>query len=190
MYEQMDGQIPDYIAVPTSACGHIRGIHKGYRELREAGATGAIPRMIVVQARNNSPIVNAIKQGLDRVIPVLEVRTIAEAITSGDPPGGDEIIAKAKRHRWLAEDVTEEEILEGQRVLAGSGYFVEPAAAVSLPAVTRLRNSGAIEADATVVIMLTGCGFKDMEVMRHHAGNVIETDIKHVGEDVKKILDF
>ena len=33
LFEQMQGEVPDYIAVPTSACGHIRGIFKGYREL-------------------------------------------------------------------------------------------------------------------------------------------------------------
>ncbi len=33
LYEQMRGELPDYIAVPTSACGHIRGLFKGFREL-------------------------------------------------------------------------------------------------------------------------------------------------------------
>ena len=46
--------------------------------------------------------------------------------------GGDEIIAKAYEHGWLAEDVTEEEILEAQRVFAQAGYFVEPATATAL----------------------------------------------------------
>ena len=38
MFEQMGGEVPDFVAVPTSACGHIRGIFKGYRELQAAGS--------------------------------------------------------------------------------------------------------------------------------------------------------
>jgi hypothetical protein len=87
MYEQLEGRVPDFIAVPTSACGHIRGIFKGYRELKEAGLTDRLPRMIVVQAANVNPIVSAIREGRDRIVPVTGKETVAEAITSGDPPG-------------------------------------------------------------------------------------------------------
>ena len=54
--------------------------------------------------------------------------------------GGDEIIAKAYEHGWLAEDVTEEEILEAQRVFAQAGFFVEPATATTLSARPQARR--------------------------------------------------
>lgn len=187
MYEQFEGRVPGFIAVPTSACGHIRGIFKGYRELREAGLTDRLPRMIVVQAANVNPVVSAIREGRDRVKPVTG-RTIAEAITSGDPPGGDEIVVKAKQHGWLAEDVTEEEILEAQRRLAGAGYFVEPAAATSLAAVGKLRAAGKIGEEDSVVLMLTGSGLKDMSVFTRQHASVIESDLRRIRGDVEKIL--
>jgi threonine synthase len=115
MFEQMENKVPDYIAVPTSACGNVRGLFKGYRELKQAGITDKLPKMIVVQAKNNSPIVTAIKQGKDQVVPFSNFHTVAEAITTGNPTGGDEIIHKAKRYNWLAESVTEEEILVSQK---------------------------------------------------------------------------
>ena len=37
LYEQFGGKVPDFIAVPSSACGHVRGIFKGFRELLAAG---------------------------------------------------------------------------------------------------------------------------------------------------------
>jgi threonine synthase len=188
MYEQMGGRVPDYIAVPTSACGHVRGLFKGYRELMEAGLTTSLPRMIIVQARNNSPIAAAIKQGKSHVIPVANVQTIAEAITTGNPMGGDELIDKAKRFGWLAEDVTEEEILESQRRLGADGLFVEPAAATSLAAVRKLRAAGSIATDATVVLMLTGSGLKDLEVLRHHPGRTVDTTINRLRGDLGRIL--
>ena len=166
MHEQLRGEVPDYLAVPTSACGHIRGLFKGYRELRAAGLINRLPRMIVVQAANNSPIVTAIKRGLKQVVPFSNFHTVAEAITTGNPMGGDEIIAKAAQYGWLADDVTEAEILEAQRVLAQAGYFVEPATATTLYAVRKLRAAGRIAPGATVVLMLTGAGLKDLDALK------------------------
>jgi len=180
MFEQMNGKVPDYIAVPTSACGHIRGIFKGYKELRQAGIINKTPKMIVVQAHNNSPIVSAIKEGKRQVVPFSNFHTLAEAITTGNPMGGDEIIDKANKYAWLAEDVTEDEIVESQKRLAESGYFVEPASATSLYAIKKLRAAGKIEKDACVVMILTGSGLKDPEVLKYHKANISEVLLKEV----------
>ena len=188
MFEQMKKQVPDYIAVPTSACGHIRGIFKGYRELKKAGLIDRLPRMIIVQAKNNSPIVSAIQQGKDNVIPFSNFHTIAEAITTGNPMGGKELIHKAYKYHWLSESVTEEEILQSQRKFGESGYFVEPASATSLCAVKKLFNAGKIEKDAMVVLMLTGTGLKDLDVFQQYRVDVLESDIENIEKDVKSML--
>ena len=188
MFEQLEGRTPDFIAVPTSACGHIRGIFKGYRELLAAGLIARLPRMIVVQAANVNPIVAAVREGRDRVVPVTGKETVAEAMTSGDPPGGDEIVRKAVQFGWLAEDVTEEEILDSQRRLAGAGYFVEPAAATSLAAVRKLRAAGKVGEEDSVVLMLTGSGLKDMGVFARRPLEVIESDLAGIRGAVEKIL--
>ena len=188
MFEQLEGGVPDFIAVPTSACGHIRGIFKGYRELLAAGLIDRLPRMIVVQAANVNPLVSAIREGRDRVVPVTGKQTVAEAITSGDPPGGDEIVLKARQFGWLAEDATEEEILDAQRRLAASGYFVEPAAAAPLAAARKLRASGKIGEEDSVVLMLTGSGLKDMGVVARQRLEVIESDLPDIRRHVGKIL--
>jgi threonine synthase len=188
LYEQTRGELPDHVAVPTSACGNIRGLFKGFRELQAAGLISRLPRMIVVQAANNSPIVSAIKQGSKHVIPFANFHTIAEAITTGNPMGGDEIIAKASAHNWLAEDVTEKEILESQSTLAKAGWFVEPATATALGAVKKLRAAGKIAADESVLLMLTGAGLKDLEALKHHPFNVIESSLASVRRDLERAL--
>jgi threonine synthase len=185
LYEQTSGELPDYIAVPTSACGHIRGLFKGFRELLAARLIRRLPRMIVVQAANNSPIVSAIKQGAKQVIPFANFHTVAEAITTGNPMGGDEIIAKAYQHGWLAEDAAEDEMLEAQRVLAQSGWFVEPATATTLCAVRKLRAAGKIVTDESVVLMLTGAGLKDLDALKHQPFNVIESSLDNIRRDVE-----
>ncbi len=188
MYEQLEGRVPGFIAVPTSACGHLRGVFKGYRELREAGLADRLPGMIVVQAANVNPVVSAIREGRDRISPVSGGNTIAEAITSGDPPGGDEILLKARQYGWLAEDVTEEEIFDAQRRLAGAGFFVEAASATSLAAVKKLRAAGKIGVEDSVVLMLTGSGLKDMSVFTRQQESVIESDLRSIRGDMQKIL--
>ena len=190
LFEQMERKVPDYIAVPTSACGHIRGIFKGYRELKETGIITNLPKMIVVQAHNNSPIVSAIKKGKKHVIPFSNFHTIAGAITTGNPMGGDEIIDKVRKYGWLAEDVTEEEIIESQKRLAESGYFVEPASATSLFAIKKLRLAGKIEKDASVVMMLTGSGLKDSEVLKYQKANVQEIKLEKIETAISKILNL
>ena len=189
-YEQMRGELPDYIAVPTSACGHIRGLFKGCRELLAAGLIQRLPRMIVVQAANNSPIVSAIKQGAQHVIPFVNFHTVAEAITTGNPMGGDEIIAKTYAHGWLAEDAAEAEILEAQRVLAQAGWFVEPATATTLCAVTKLRAAGRIAQGESVVLMLTGAGLKDLDALKHQPFDIIDSNLDNVRRDLEQALSL
>jgi len=188
MYEQTKGKLPDYIAIPTSACGHIRGVFKGFVELKKAGYIDKLPKMIVVQAQNNSPIVSAIKQGSKHVIPFSNFHTIAEAITTGNPPGGDEIIDKANRYGWLAEDVSEEEILLSQKMLAESGFLVEPATATSLYAIKKLRDAGKIKKHESVVMMLTGSGLKDAGALSSHRTHMNELKLNEVESALTEML--
>jgi len=176
LYEQLAGEVPDYIAVPTSACGHIRGIFKGFRELKEAGLISTLPRMIVVQAAVNSPLVSAIRTGKRTMVPFSNFSTVAEALSSGRPPGGDEIIAKAYEFGWLAADAAEEEILEAQRLFARAGFFLEPASATVLPALGHLRKAGALKKSDRVVAILTGSGMKDSDVLARHSLEVFECE--------------
>lgn len=168
LFEQLHGNIPDYIAVPTSACGHIRGIFKGFRELKEAGYIDKLPKMIIVQAENNAPVVRAIQEEKDDVVPFTNFHTIAEAITTGNPPGGKELISKAKQYGWLAQAVSEDEIKQAHKKLAQSGLFVEPASATTLGAVKRLSDQGRIRKDESLVLMLTGSGLKDFSIFEHY----------------------
>jgi threonine synthase len=189
LHEQLGGEVPDFIAVPTSACGHLRGIFKGYRELRATGLIDRLPRMIVVQAAQCNPLVNAIRQGLSEIVPVRNVRTIAQAIAGGDPPGGNEILVKAREHGWLASDAPEAEILEGQRVLAGDGFFVEPATATLPFALKRLVDDGHLPPEARVVALLTGSGLKDQHVLASQPLRpVLESGLDTLGTDLERLL--
>jgi threonine synthase len=187
LFEQLHGNIPDYIAVPTSACGHIRGIFKGFRELKEAGYIDKLPKMIVVQAENNAPLVQAIQEGKDDVVPFTNFHTIAEAITTGNPPGGKEIIGKAKQYGWLAHAVSEDEIKEAHKKLAHSGLFVEPASATTLGAVKKLKDEGKIRKNESVVLMLTGSGLKDFSIFENYDFKTDNIPLKDLKSSISQL---
>ncbi|MFP3860889.1 MAG: threonine synthase [Bacteroidales bacterium] len=190
LFEQFERDVPEYIAVPTSACGHIRGIFKGFCELKEAGYIEKLPKMIIVQAENNAPIVKAIEENKSDVIPFENIETLAGAITTGNPKGGKEIIQKAGKFNWLAASVSEKEIIESQRLLARSGFFVEPASATSLAAVKKLKDKGKIEADAKTVLMLTGSGLKDSKILAYHHLQTYEYDIADIKSEISKWIRY
>ena len=190
LYEQLHGNLPDFIAVPTSACGHIRGLFKGFRELQEAGMISKLPRMIIVQSALNSPLVTAFKQRKMKPVPFTNIHTLASAMTTGNPMGGDEILHKAYQYDWLGEDVTEEEIRIGQQILGQAGFFVEPSAATSLLAVKKLCKAGKIKRHESVVLMLTGSGLKDLGVFQSHSLGVFHSTLMDIEKDLRKMLVF
>ncbi len=190
LFENLGGEAPDFIVVPTSACGHVRGIFKGFRELRSAGLISRLPRMVIAQAAANSPVASAIRKGSREIVPFRDFTTIAEALTSGRPPGGEEILDKALEFGWLAEVATEEEILEAQALCARSGFFVEPGTATTLPALRRLAASGAIPSRARVVVMLTGSGMKDIEVLGRQEMKIIDCDAGNLERETGAVISL
>ncbi len=189
LFEALKGEVPDFIVVPTSACGHIRGIFKGYRELLGAGLVRRLPRMVVVQAAVNSPVASATKNGSRKIEPFRNFSTVAEALGSGNPPGGGEILAKAIEFGWLAEGVGEAEILESQLLYAKAGLFVEPGSATTLAALKSLRASGAIGGRDRVVIVLTGSGMKDIDVVQRHETNILDCGLEDLERKVGTMLE-
>jgi threonine synthase len=137
--------------------------------------------MVVVQAEVNSPIASAMRKGSGEIIPFRNFTTLAEALSSGNPPGGEEILAKAREFGWLPGEASEEEILESQRLYARAGFFVEPGTATTLAALRKLRASGAIRSRDRVVVLLTGSGMKDMDATLGHPMDIVECGL----EDLK-----
>ena len=106
----------------------------------------------------------------------LNPKTIASAITTGNPLGGQEIIDKAYQYDWLYASVSEDEILKGQTLFAKEGFYVEPATATLINAIKQLSLAGKIKAKDKVVMILTGGGLKDPIVNEAADAAVINVD--------------
>jgi threonine synthase len=152
-YEVVDvlGDAPDMHCIPVGNAGNITAYWRGYREYRDAGGAGRLPKMAGFQAAGAAPIVVG--------HPIERPETIATAIRIGYPASWDGAVRAADESGGSITAVTDAEILEAYRLLAGTeGVFCEPASAAS---VAGLLKSGPPFPGATVVCTLTGHGLKD-----------------------------
>ncbi len=157
--EGRDFDVPDWVVVPVSAGGNIRGIVNGFEDLLRAGYTRAMPRFLCAQAKNNSPIVTAFQNG-GRVLRAPRADTIAHAIDNPLPPSGDRVLAELRRLGGAAVAVSEEEIVRAQADMARAGLFAQPASCVPLGALRAARASGIVGEGESAVLVATGGGLK------------------------------
>lgn len=151
------GAPPDALALPVGNAGNITAYWRGFRQWREAGRSETAPRMLGFQAEGASPLV----AGRDFENP----ETVASAIRIGAPASREGALAAVRESGGLIESVTDDEILEAQRLLAGEeGVFCEPASAAGVAGLLRLAEEGR-GPGGTAVCVLTGHGLKDPDVI-------------------------
>ena len=151
------GRPPDALALPVGNAGNITAYWKGFKEWREAGYSDAAPRMLGFQAEGAAPLV----AGHDIESP----ETVASAIRIGSPASKEGALAAARESGGRIESVTDEEILDAQRLLAGEeGVFCEPASAAGIAGLLKLAREGR-GPEGTVVSVLTGHGLKDPDAV-------------------------
>lgn len=178
--EQTSFRVPDFVIVPTSAGGNIRGIEKGFREFYKVGLIARIPTIVCVQAEGCSPIVKAFEKKSLVVERFSNPHTIAHAIENPFPPSGNQVLRVLNKNSGVALAVSDEEILAAQKELAETGLFVQPASASSLAALKRLVHDGALKSNHCVVCVLTGSGLKYTSVFQHYHLAVEECDISQL----------
>jgi threonine synthase len=161
------GATPDALALPVGNAGNITAYWAGFRRYADAGRTpGAkLPRMLGFQAEGAAPIV--------RGAPVESPETVATAIRIGNPASWAGAVEARDESGGLIETVTDDEILEVQRMIVRlEGVFCEPASAAGVAGVRRLAADRRIGAEELVVCVLTGHGLKDPDAVRAEEGSL------------------
>jgi len=166
--ESFDFDVPEWIIVPTSAGGNIRGIISGFVALMKFGYTSKMPRFICAQAAGCSPIVSAFDKGEMKVVRFPNPDTIAHAIDNAFPPSGNATLALLKKYDGFAIGVSEEAIISAQAEQAENGLFGQPAAAVPIAAAYEARARGIINEKDRVVTIFTGSGLKYTAAFAYH----------------------
>jgi len=173
--EQLGWRAPDHIVVPCAGGSLISKIYKGLNEFDRLGLLdGGVPtKMYAAQATGCSPITTAIKSGADVFRPQ-KPNTIAKSIAIGNPADGYMAMETVRKSGGWAEDVSDEEVLDGIRLLGRTqGIFTETAGGVTVAVACKLAQQGRFGKDDTVVIAITGNGLKTQEVLVGQLGQTI-----------------
>lgn len=169
--EQLGWKIPQHTVIPMASGSLLTKVHKSYQEFTKLGLAKETPWHIHgAQATGCSPISVAQKAGLDFFKPV-KPDTIAKSLAIGTPADGFYALRVMKETGGHAEDVTDDEVREGIRLLAEhEGIFAETAGGVTVGVAKKLIAQGKIPADDSAVLCITGNGLKTIDAVQHHVG--------------------
>jgi len=171
------GCVPDRMVLPVGNAGNISAVYKGLCEFVELDFIDSLPMMTGIQAAGSRPVVDAIEQNLDMVVPQADPETVATAIRIGAPVNAEKVLTAIRATGGTADAVTDDEILAMQRDLARKeGIGVEPASAASVAGVKKLIESGVIDRDERIVCVVTGHLLKDPETVIKQCESPIEID--------------
>ena len=165
--EQLGWRFPRHIVSPVAGGTLLPRIFKGLREFREVGLVdGELPKIHAAQPAGCAPVVRAVETGAEFPEPV-KPKTIAKSLAIGNPADGFQVVKVVAETGGSAEAVEDDEILNAIELLARTeGIFTEPAGGTTLAATRRLIERGVIPRDESVVVCITGNGYKTTEVMR------------------------
>ncbi len=159
--EQLNWEMPDYLAISVGDGCTIAGVWKGLKDLYAIGFIDKLPRLISAQAEGCCPINRAIANNEDWY--PMEENTLADSIAVGVPRNADKALMAIRESNGLVVTVSDEEIMAAQKLLGTTcGVFGEPAGVTGTAGLKKLCAQGKISGDATVVSVVTGNGLKDV----------------------------
>ena len=181
--EQLNWQVPDYIAISVGDGCTIAGLWKGLKDLYAIGFIDRLPRLISAQAEGCHPINRAIETG--EPWQPMEENTLADSIAVGVPRNADKALMAIRESNGIVVNVTDEEIMAAQKLLGTTcGVFGEPAGVTGAAALKKACEQGLIEKDATVVSVVTGNGLKDVANAIKSAGSPV-----HIAPDLDLMVE-
>ncbi|MCS7008401.1 MAG: threonine synthase [Chthoniobacterales bacterium] len=171
------GDAPDIHILPVGNAGNITAYWLGYREYYEVGRSKRLPRMLGIQAEGAAPLYYR--------SPIPDPETVATAIRIGKPASWSGAVEAVTQSGGSFEIVSDEEILNAQKLLASKdGIFVEPASAASVAGLLKCTSSvrcptcplARLEPESTIVLTVTGHGLKDPSTPAANSPNILEAE--------------
>ncbi|MGH8775496.1 MAG: threonine synthase [Jiangellaceae bacterium] len=164
--EQLGWRLPAQVVIPVASGAQLVKVDKAFRELLALGlVAGEPPRIFGAQATGCSPVAAAFKAGHDVVRPV-RPSTIAKSLAIGNPADGPYVLDVARRTGGAVEDVADDEVVAGIRLLARTeGIFAETAGGVTVAVLAKLVHDGLLDPDAETVVFNTGDGLKTLDAV-------------------------
>jgi threonine synthase len=168
LYEQRGWADIDMVFVPTGSGCLLTGIWKGLHDFTKLGLVKSLPRLVCVQPKGNQALVRAIQQHREfsKIVPEAYPKSVASGLLDPFPWDGDAAMEGVRKTRGTAVAVSDQEIMGAVKDLAGhEGVFSEPSGAAGLAGLKKLKTEGKVDRSDTVVVLVTGSGLKDPDVL-------------------------
>ena len=164
--EQLGWRLPDQVVIPVASGSQLTKVHKAFQELIRLGLVEEKPyRIFGAQATGCSPVSTAYKAGVDAIRPV-KPDTIAKSLAIGDPADGFFASQLIRNTGGWSEDVCDDDIVDGMRMLAETeGIWAETAGGVTVAVAKKMIEQGHLKADERIVLAITGNGLKTQEAL-------------------------
>lgn len=166
--EQLDWSLPDAIVYPTGGGLGAIAIYKAFRELQDLGwiAAGPLPKLIVTQYEGCAPIVRAYEEEAEQAELWTDLDVLPGGLKSTRPPGDKAVLKLVRETGGTAIAVSTADSLDATALLARSeGIFACPESATTLAGLKLALDSGAVDRDARIVLLVTGSGLKSIPVL-------------------------
>jgi len=169
--EQLGWRLPEQVVVPVASGSQLTKVDKGFTELGRLGLVEPTPyRMFGAQATGCSPVAKAFEDGQDTVQPV-RPDTIARSLAIGNPADGPYVLDSVRRTGGALAHVSDDELVDGIRLLARTeGVFAETAGGVTVACTRKLLEAGQLDPDAETVLLITGDGLKTLDAVSGRVG--------------------
>jgi threonine synthase len=172
--EQLGWRLPDAVVSPVASGSLLTKVDKAFREFVDLGLVSDHDYKIYgAQATGCSPVSQAYAAGQDFIKPV-KPDTIAKSLAIGNPADGPYALDVVRRTHGALADVTDEEVIEGIKLLSETeGIFGETAGGVVVGTYRKLLREGLIDPEAEVVLLNTGDGLKTLDAVAPTSGPTI-----------------
>ena len=165
IWEDLGFTAPDSVVVPAGAGSLALGCFIGFTELVTSGAIARIPRILVAQPENCSPLAEAFAAGLSATADGTWKATLAEGTSIARPVRDREVLAAVASSGGGFQTVSEEEIPRAVLSLAAQGLYAEPTSSIAAAALPGFVRQGLVRSGETTVMVLTGSGLKAAQTM-------------------------
>ncbi|MFZ1917026.1 MAG: threonine synthase [Terriglobales bacterium] len=173
LMEQLSWEAPDHIIVPGGNLGNSSAIGKALLEMHELKLISRLPKLSIIQANGANPFYRCVREFGGTKLEPMTADTLATAIRIGNPASWKKALRALRATGGEVEQVSEVEIAEAKAEIGADGIGCEPASAVTLAGLKKLRARGFVKPGEMVVLILTGHLLKDPDfTIRFHRGDL------------------
>jgi threonine synthase len=169
MLEQCDWTRPDAVVHPTGHGAGLQALADGFADLCALGLTDAVPRLLTAQPTGCAPVVEAVRDGRTSPDPIDNPDTVCGPLEVPDPAVGERAIAAVTDSGGTGAAVADEAALAaGIEVARTDGLPVSVPGSIAVAGARELAESGAFDADETVVVVDPLAGAADADLLRSY----------------------